>query len=294
VELERGEAETAASDLARSLRYSGELHVLLRILKRFGKNYVVHPGYGNQGDKTAALSHLVKVSYPAESDTPEAFAKAVKAAAIPSEQLVELALYAPQWAVHVDHALKQKGFLEGVWWIYAHTKHPQWGFNPQDKAEWTAQVAQRTPLTAQDLLDGAVDVDWFRRMIKILGLERWAALYKSANFATDGIGHKRAQLFASAMLGDLDLEAEIKRIEDKRHQDSVRALGLVPLAKGKKRDADLLHRYQIFQEFRRTSKQFGNQRRESKALAVQIGLFQCPSCIVCQFKMSCIHPFILS
>lgn len=36
-----------------------------------------------------------------------------------------------------------------------------------------------------------------------LGPERWAAVYKAAKFATDGVGYKRSQLFADAMLGSV-------------------------------------------------------------------------------------------
>jgi hypothetical protein len=44
-------------------------------------------------------------------------------------------------------------------------------------------------------------------------------------------------------------------------------LGLRPLGKGKKRGKEILDRYQIYQEFLRTSKKFGSQRRTSEKLA---------------------------
>ena len=65
-------------------------------------------------------------------------------------------------------------------------------------------AAERTPLSADDLVDGAVDVDWFRRAHAALGAERWAVLHKAARHASSGTGHRRAQLYADAMLGQLD------------------------------------------------------------------------------------------
>jgi hypothetical protein len=71
----------------------------------------------------------------------------------------------------------------------------------------------------------------------------------------------------------------VARIEGKRHQDSVRALGLLPLPEGGHihLDAeavmhDLLVRYRVFQEFLRTSRKFGSQRQASEKMAAQIGM----------------------
>ncbi|HKD76969.1 MAG TPA: DUF5724 domain-containing protein, partial [Ktedonobacterales bacterium] len=99
----------------------------------------------------------------------------------------------------------------------------------------------------------------------------WETLYAAAKFASGGIGHARAQLFADAMLGRINAEDIITRIQAKRHHDSVCALGLVPLP-AKQRDHAILKRYQVFQEFLRTSRKFGAQRRESEGKAVRIGM----------------------
>ena len=54
--------------------------------------------------------------------------------------------------------------------------------------------------------------------------------------------------------------------------DSVRALGLLPLDGRKEREADLLDRYQVLQEFLRGSRTFGTMRQVSEKTAVAIGL----------------------
>ncbi len=101
-----------------------------------------------------------------------------------------------------------------------------------------------------------------------LGLEHWENIYAVAKLAASGAGHKRAQLFADALLGKVSRAELQQRITKKRHQDAVRALGLIPL----ENDQQILARYETIQEFIRGSKQFGSQRQASETLAANIAL----------------------
>jgi len=74
------------------------------------------------------------------------------------------------------------------------------------------------------------------------------------------------------MLAKIRSEELIERIQSKRNQDALRALGLIPLPEDNSRQAEILCRYQVMQEFLRTSKKFGSQRQASEKLAVRIGL----------------------
>lgn len=75
------------------------------------------------------------------------------------------------------------------------------------------------------------------------------------------------------MLGDVAAAELVERIDQKRHQDSVRALGLTPLPKKEaEAKAETLRRYARLQEFRRESRQFGSQRQASEGRAVEIGM----------------------
>lgn len=173
---------------------------------------------------------------------------------------------------YIQHTLDLPGFAEGVWWIHAHTKDSNWSVEQDVREIWVAQIAERTPLSADSLIDGAVDVEWFQRVYAILGAERWQQLDKAARYASSGGGHQRAKQFANAMLGQINKGELIDRIVKKRHQDSIRALGLCPLDSGKQRETDILARYKTYQEFLRTSKKFGAQRRASEKLCVEIGM----------------------
>ncbi|MEM9803882.1 MAG: DUF5724 domain-containing protein, partial [Cyanobacteria bacterium P01_D01_bin.56] len=272
IELSRGDLPTAATGPALALNSIQGIPVALKLLQNFGKEKFARGWLWDSQSKSSVFSHLFRISFPAEADTPKDFAKAVKAAEIPEQRLIELAVYAPQWTRYVEQSLGWKAFAEAVWWFHAHTKDNSWQVDASIRDLWAAQIAELTPLSSQDLVDGAVDVAWFQRVYKRLKAERWSKLNEAAKYTSGGAGHKRAQLFAEAMRGESDRTELIGRIENKRHQDAVRALGLLPLAKGKKRQKDLLERYQIVQEFLRTRKQFGSQRQASEKLAARIGM----------------------
>lgn len=274
VECERGDRPTAVSRHVMELRWTGGLDTLARALPALGKTHFARNfGWSRMGEsRKEALSHLVVRSSPRSEDTLDAFAAWAKSARIPQSRLVELAVYAPQWAAHVNHVLEWPGLDDGVWWIEAHTKDGRSWQLRDLKDEWAAAAGEHTPLSADELTDGAVDVEWFDRTYKALGAERWRMLYAAAKYAASSGGHSRAQLFADAMYGAVTRDAVLARIDGKRHQDSVRALGLLPLAAGAAGKQDLLERYVRLENFRRESRKFGSQRQQSEKRAVTIGL----------------------
>jgi len=273
VELARGESPTAATPAALTMGYAGGLDALIGILRAIGRDPKLQRTYawgdGSQS-KSSVFSHLIRATRPKPGETPDDFANAVKAAGIEEKTLLAVAFYAPQWARGVERALGWPLFEEAVWWFHAHTKDSCWTIAADVREAWNAEIRKLTPLTLEDLTEGAVDVDWFARTYKAIGKARWARLDEFAKYASAGAGHKRAQLFADAMLGKLKRADLIKDIKEKRKQDAVRALGLLPLNK-KGAAKDVHERYKIMQEFIRTSRQFGSQRQASEKLAARIG-----------------------
>jgi Family of unknown function (DUF5724)/Domain of unknown function (DUF4132)/HEAT repeats len=266
VELGRGDLPSPATSAALALKYSGGLDVLARTLKALGREKLVRGWTYDDEARVTVFSRIVRATHPGPGDRPERFAATVK---LPDARLVELAAYAPQWARHVEAAVGWPGLADAIWWMHAHTKDDSWTVEQEIREAWAAEVAERTPLSADELLDGAVDVAWFERVYAALGEQRWPALDKAAKYCSTGGGHKRAQLFADAIRGAVD-EGELrKRIADKRHKDSARALGLLP---GGDRDEVVLDRYRLLQEFIRTSRKFGSQRQASERRAAEIGL----------------------
>jgi hypothetical protein len=273
VETQRGDRTTAASRLALELPWTGGLDTLSRAVPALGKTHFArHVWSATEASRQDTLSHLVLRSVPREEDTPEAFAHWARDARIREARLVELAVYAPQWAAHVNHVLGWPGLEDAVWWIQAHTKDNRSWQLQEIKELWAAEVSERTPLSAADLTEGAVDVAWFVGVYGALGAERWKVLDTAAKYAASNAGHTRAQLFARAMAGLVTRDDILGRIDKSRHQDSVRALGLLPLADAKKGRDDLLQRYTRLQQFRREARKFGSQRQQSEGRAVAIGL----------------------
>ena len=272
IECRRGDLTTAASGPALALRYSGGAHALVRLLKALGRQSFLRGWSYDSRSKKAVLSHLIRATSPGPEDSVQELARQVAAAGIEEKRLVETAMYAPQWAEHIEAVVGWPALAEAVWWFHAHTKDNNWQVDQSIRAQWQAEVGERTPLTSQRLVDGAVDVAWFHRAYGIIGESRWQALDRAAKYASSSGGHKRAQLFARTMSHSLEEGALLERIRKKRHQDSVRALGLLPLPQGAEGEKVLLDRYLVLQEFVHGSRKFGAQRRASEALAAQIGL----------------------
>ncbi|MCB9880654.1 MAG: DUF4132 domain-containing protein [Planctomycetes bacterium] len=277
VEAKRGDRPTAATMAALELRCSGSFRTLSAAMDGLGKMpFARMSSYSDERyAKKASLSHLVLRSFPstddASADGHARFAQWARERKISEKRLAELASYAPQWTGHVASVLTWPGFEAAIWWLHAHTKDEHWESRDL-REEWQAQISERTPLSAEELTEGAVDVAWFRAAYEALGAERWELVSEAAKFASSSGGHKRAQLFADAMAGAVAGEELVARIDGKRHQDSVRALGLLPLPTGEERDGELLARYQRLERFRRESRKFGSQRQASEGRAVDIGL----------------------
>lgn len=273
VELERGDAVTEVSGLLSRDGPASSGSTVLRALSALGSQRLVRGFTGGDGSKSTVFSALINRSRVSEDDTTDGFAALSKQLAISDERLLELAVYAPQWARFVERALEWPGLEDAVWWVRAHTKDASFQWQDEIRDLWDACIAERSPVAKDDFQDGAVDVDWFHRAYALLGKKRWEALYAAAKFACGGSGHKRAQLFADAILGNVSEKEITTRIESKRHQDSVRALGLIDLGKGAAREKRVLERYRLLQDFRRTSRKHGGSMLQaSEKRAVEIGM----------------------
>uniref|UniRef100_UPI0025D0EAF3 DUF5724 domain-containing protein n=1 Tax=Chamaesiphon sp. GL140_3_metabinner_50 TaxID=2970812 RepID=UPI0025D0EAF3 len=172
IECQRGDLPTAATNAALALRSIEGIGTIVKLLQNLDNaTFVRGYSYGNQS-KAAVMSHLMRISFPASNDTPVEFARQVRAAKISEEKLIQFAFFAPQWVNYIQQAIDLPGFAEGVWWIHAHTKDSNWSVEQDVREIWVAQIAERTPLSAASLVDGAVDVEWFGRAYATLGAAR--------------------------------------------------------------------------------------------------------------------------
>lgn len=275
VESVRGDLETPATQAAGSLQSVEGADVPLNLLSALGKNPLRRGYMGSSEARDVTFSHLIRVSFPAAGDTPARFASQVAALGLSELRLLDLAMFAPQWAALVAGTLDWKGLHGAVLWLHAHTRDSSWSVPQEVREAWEAEIGERTPLTGTELLEGAVDVGWFRRVYADLKRERFQTLLGAAKYASSSGGHKRAELFARAILGEEPEDGLRARIADKRQQDAVRALGLLPLpgkTKGKGAQKLVESRYRTLADFRRGARQFGAQRQASERLAADIGM----------------------
>ncbi len=269
MELRRGEAETDVSWDVRGVTYIRGISYLIRILIALGKDTLGRETYyswyygSRDRSKRQVLSGFLKVSYPADGETGKDLKRALKDTSIKAARLVETAMYAPQWIDVIQDYLGWAGLKSGCYYFMAH-------MNERFDDQKAAMIAKYTPLTPEELQDGAFDVAWFEEAYGLLGEKNFGMLYNGAKYISDGQKHARARKYADAATGKVTTEMLRQEITAKRNKDLLMSYGLVPFRKD--REQDMLERYQFIQQFYKESRQFGAQRRASEAKAVQLAL----------------------
>ena len=264
-ELKRGDSPTIYSKALNRIYKIEGIDYLVQILQALGKETLDRTSYyygSGYDSKKGVLSHLLKVCYPTEKDNSKELARKLKGTDITEQRLIEVAMYSSQWIEIIEGYLGWKGLASGCYYFQAH-------MSDIDRNK-EGLIAKYTPISIDDLMEGAFDIDWFKSAYKELGEKKFEMLYDSAKYISDGAKHSRARMFADAVNGKLNLKETEKKIEDKRNKDLVASYSLIPLLKDKQKDA--LHRYQFLQKFLKESKKFGAQRRASEAKAVSISL----------------------
>lgn len=265
VELNRSEVPTKFSYvICKMPRVEGIAH-LLDILKALGDDKlnrsVYYSYYGNVTDKRTCLCHLLHVCVPLPKEDGKTLKKMLKGRNISDKRLVETAMYNPEWIDIVEECLGWQGFKSGVYYFTAH-------MNESFSARTEAMIAKYTPLTEEELNDGAFDLNWFLECSKKLGEKRFGVLYDSAKYISDSNKHTRARKYADAVQGKVSAEELEKKIGDKRNKDLLMSYPLLPI----KNEKEVLDRYRFLQKYLKESKQFGAQRRASEARAVSMGM----------------------
>ncbi|QCE41810.1 DUF4132 domain-containing protein [Psychroserpens sp. NJDZ02] len=263
-ELERGDLETTATGYMNGIHCVEGVDYVFRILERLGKDNFER-GYSYYGDsKKTIFSGLLKKSRLKDTESYADFAARADASKVTKKRLIELACYATQWTGIIGEYLGLEKLEDAVWWFQAHASDYM-------NSEKETIISRYSNIPKSDFALGAIDVDWFNKVYKTIGKTNWKLLHDAAKYITDGNGHRQVKLYSSVMLGEVKITETLKKIKDKRDKDYVRALGLIPLSKTIP-EKDLLKRYNLLQDFLKESKQFGAQRQESEATAVEIGL----------------------
>ncbi|MBE5766437.1 MAG: DUF4132 domain-containing protein [Clostridiales bacterium] len=263
VELMRGDSVTAYTYAVSKIRKLYGCDYLGRILAALGNDTVVRgiSWYGSARGKNATLCRLLYVSAPSAEDTVCDIARIVSEYDISEKRLIETAMYAPEWVDLIEEYLQIPGLKSAVYYFMAH-------MDEHFEAQRAAVIAKFTPLTADELNDGAFDLDWFHSAYSTLGEKEFQLLYDAAKYISDGAKHTRARKYADAALGLMDVFETELQVADKRNKDLLMAYALIPFAN----EDDLIHRYLFIQEFARQSKQHGAQRMTNERKAAEVAL----------------------
>lgn len=266
-ELRRGDAEGSCTNYAKSLNaiYGGRN--VLRLIQAMGSSpFARNESYGEDSkSRHLCLSHLISVSRPLPCDTAESFKAMVKEFKTKEQKLYDLAMYAPTWIPIISKVLGLPDFERGCYYFIAHMK-VHW-CDHRD----ASLIAKYTPLTLDELNRGAFDLDWFTEMYNSLGEDVFNKLYQSAKYISSGAQHSRARKFADAALGRVTEEELEKEIERARNKDLVMSYPLIPIKQAELNER-ILHRYEFLQKFKKESRNFGAQRRQSEGEAFDIAL----------------------
>ena len=262
-ELERTELPTAYSKLLIKCHLFCGADTFLKATSKMGKMPFVRGYIYNGIGKKEMFSHIISNTMPDDDLTQATFANLAKQYNITDTKLLEAGIYNLRFIDFVETYLDIKGLAKAAYFFKAHM-HDY--FTEQEKTIF----ARYTDIDTSDLSNGQMDIKWFWDSYQELGEVNFEKLYNAAKYITAGAKHKRAQYFADAVSGKLELREVEARINDKRNQDMILAYGLIPFQEGKTEDA--LARYKKLQLFSKESKQFGAQRKQSEALKVSIAM----------------------
>lgn len=268
VELKRGEQPTPFSEAVGRIRVIYGIDYMIQILTALGTEPLQRScSYTRSGsERRAVLSHLLKVSMPKPGETADDLKAALKGTDITKKRLAELAMYAQQWIPMLEEYFHLPGFAGACYYFMAHTSEGM-------EEQVISTIARYTPLSPEELADGAFDVPWFFEAYRRVGEKNFKLLYDAAKYSSSGAAHARARKYADAALGNVEKEALKAEIDRKRNKDLLMSIGLLPLPRGKKkREEELLDRYRFIQKFKKESRAFGAQRRASEGRAVEIAL----------------------
>ena len=207
------------------------------------------------------FSHLLKCCYPETDDNAAGLQRQLEGKKVSDAQLINAAMYAPQWMDIIEKYLVWPGLKSAAWYFHAH-------MNDVFSEEKQSIVARYSAIAPEDFKDGAFDVAWFWDAYNTLGEKRFQIVYGAAKYVASGGQHRRAQLFADAVTGRLGLVETEAVIKEKRNKDQLLTYALIPI-----RDTgEALRRYEFIQAFLKQAKEFGAQRRASETTAGRIAL----------------------
>lgn len=263
-ELRRGDYPAAYSAHISGIECLFGAKNFVRILCALGKDTLdrnIYYYWHSDDTRRGNLSHLLNRCSPAPGDSAETLRALLQGTDITKKRLIEAAMFSPEWIDIIGEYLDLPGFKSACYYFMAHMNEE---FDELKKAA----IARYSPLSAEELNQGAFDVQWFHAAFNQLGEQTFDLLYDAAKYISNGNRHTRARKYADAALGRLDIDAAEAAIREKRNKDLLMAYTIIPLAG----EEDLTRRYLFLQQFLKESRRFGAQRIAGEKIAVEMAM----------------------
>ncbi|MCE1245641.1 MAG: DUF5724 domain-containing protein [Firmicutes bacterium] len=120
-ELARGKNISPASAFASELEISGGIDTLVKCLTKLENRSFTKRKLKNTYSVDEVLTHLIVTSLPSDNDCYETFREKIGSGDFTEDRLIDLALFAPQWAEYIGKYLNLDQFREAVFWIHSHS-----------------------------------------------------------------------------------------------------------------------------------------------------------------------------
>ena len=267
IELERGEACTDVTSLARKLDGVTGAELMIRLLSLMGKEKFIRldKWYYDTGEsRTGMFCHLMLHCAPSPTDTPDWLKMLVERAGITPKRLVEMAVYSPRWLEMVEEAIGWKGLTCAANLFYAYTREC---YDDVDEA----RITPYTLLSPLEISVGAVDTAWFWKAYNALGRERYEKVFAASKAVTESSGvYSRFRKYTDALVGKYTIAQLESLVMDNRNKDWVRAYPLAPFA-GKARKKEVDARLRFLKAFWLSSDTLSGRHTAEKE-AVQVAL----------------------
>lgn len=241
IELVRGDSPTEVTSLSVRLQYVQGIDVLMRLAKAIGKGkFTRGPVYysASSTNKKDVISHLLRCSHPFPSDNASLVRDQFEKSGLTEKQLIDVALYAPQWLPLVEEAIGWKGLTSAGYFLYAH-------INDSCDEKTKAVIARYTSGDVADLQGGALDLRWLKEVYETLGQKRFELVYAAARNIAPVSAHTRFSRYMGVMNTIIPIGELRQKIHFGYSQEDIIHYSLIPL--GERKEHDLLERYRFLQ-----------------------------------------------
>ena len=298
----KSDATEDAIKIGTQLRSVRGSDYLFKLLKAVGKKKLKRLKSLDQTKVLDLICQLIITTIPGPDETLSAFsdkvAESIEAKWLTKERLIELAVYAPQWALWIEKAIDTPGLKDAAVWFYIWTysladqsgeKEAFVDFNlthvSEDPERFPAiaeampseypdqLLAKRSGIDRRQTINDSwhIDAQWFARAKAGVDTKVWAQLMGMVPLLNPPKPAAILLEIIAAMSGELEVADLRKRIEtEEPNADSVQLAALIPVADvsdGKARLLDLASRVRLFQLHARLAKRLKVAKRRTALTA---------------------------